>query len=169
MSAVKTVWTHIPEVWMRAVDLDPGAASWYFSVPALERLLKDIIDAWKTRGTAAGLVVEATDRGRTFGDTTPACATVVSEPLAAVVEWTADRGTQGVTAEENGRPSPPHRQDLNPEVDHAPTGESSVPPRDHGAGALVRPFSGGCRRLDANPNARPCAGQCRAAFARLNP
>ena len=39
-----------------------------------------------------------TDRDLTFGDTTSDSPTVVSGTLAAVVEWAAGRGTQGVTA-----------------------------------------------------------------------
>jgi maleylpyruvate isomerase len=86
------------EVWMHAVDLDNGAAFRDIPVPVLERLLKDITGAWHTRGTDAGLLVKVTDRDFTFGDTTSASPTVVSGPMAAVVEWAAGRGNGGVTA-----------------------------------------------------------------------
>ena len=96
--AAETVWMRTREVWMHAVDLDNGAAFRDIPVPVLERLLRDITGAWKTRGTDEGLVVKVTDRDLTFGDTTSASPTVVSGPLASVVQWAAGRGTGGVTA-----------------------------------------------------------------------
>ena len=86
------------EVWIHAVDLDNGATFNDIPAPVLERLLKDITGAWHTRGTDEGLVVKVTGRDLTFGDTTSASPTVVSGPLAAVVEWAAGRGNGGVTA-----------------------------------------------------------------------
>ena len=50
------------EVWTHAVDLDNGATFSDIPAPALERLLKDIIGAWKTRGTDTGLLVRVTGR-----------------------------------------------------------------------------------------------------------
>ena len=96
--ATDTVWMRSREVWMHAVDLANGAAFRDIPVPVLERLLKDITGAWKTRGTDAGLVVKVTDRDLTCGDTASASPTVVSGPLADVVEWAAGRGRGGVTA-----------------------------------------------------------------------
>ena len=86
----------------------------------LERLLKDITGAWKTRGTDAGLVVKVTDRDLTLGDTTSASPTVVSGPLAAVVEWAAGRGNGGVTAAGPGSDRTvrfrPHRSGSEPRL-----------------------------------------------------
>jgi len=96
--ATETVWMRSREVWMHAVDLDNGARFRDIPVPVLDRLLKDITGAWKTRGTDAGLVVRVTDRDLTVGDTAAESATVVSGPLAGVVEWAAGRGKDGVTA-----------------------------------------------------------------------
>ncbi len=79
--ATETVWMRSREVWMHAVDLANGANFQDIPVPVLERLLKDITGAWKTRGTDEGLVVKVTDRDLTFGDTTSASPTVVSGPL----------------------------------------------------------------------------------------
>jgi maleylpyruvate isomerase len=90
------------EVWMHAVDLDNGAAFRDIPVPVLERLLKDITGAWKTRGTDKDLIVKVTDRGLTLGDTAAESPTVVSGPLAVVVAWAAGRGTDGVTAAGSG-------------------------------------------------------------------
>jgi maleylpyruvate isomerase len=86
------------EVWIHAVDLDNGAT--FADIPAavLERLLTDITGAWKARGTDEGLVVKVTDRDLAYGDLASASATVISGPLAAVVEWAAGRGSKGVTA-----------------------------------------------------------------------
>lgn len=96
--AEETIWMRTREVWMHAVDLNNGAT--FTDIPALvlERLLKDITGAWKTRGTDEGLVVRVTDRDFTFGDFSSASPTVVSGSLAAVVEWAAGRGSGGVTA-----------------------------------------------------------------------
>jgi maleylpyruvate isomerase len=100
--ATETVWMRTREVWMHAVDLDNGAVIRDIPVPVLERLLKDITGAWKTRGTDKDLVVKVTDRDFTFGDTTADSPTVVSGPLAAVVEWAAGRGNSGVSAAGSG-------------------------------------------------------------------
>jgi len=96
--ATETVWMRSREVWMHAVDLANGASFADIPAPVLERLLADITGAWHTRGTDKGLVVKVPDRDLTFGDTTSATPTVVSGPLAAVVEWAAGRGNGGVTA-----------------------------------------------------------------------
>jgi maleylpyruvate isomerase len=96
--ATETVWMRTREVWMHAVDLDNGATFTDIPEPVLERLLKDITGAWHTRGTDTGLFVKVTDRDLTFGDPTSASPTMVSGPLAAVVEWAAGRGRGGVTA-----------------------------------------------------------------------
>ncbi|QCB98040.1 maleylpyruvate isomerase family mycothiol-dependent enzyme [Arthrobacter sp. PAMC25564] len=98
--ASETVWMRSREVWMHAVDLDNGARFADIPAPVLERLLKDITGAWKTRRTDTGLVVKVTgqDQELTFGDTTAESPTVVSGPLPAVVEWAAGRGNGGVTA-----------------------------------------------------------------------
>jgi maleylpyruvate isomerase len=97
--ASETVWMRTREVWIHAVDLDNGATFNDIPAPVLERLLKDITGAWKTRGTDEDLMVKVADRDLTFGDTTSASPTVVSGPLAAVVEWAAGRGNGGVTAD----------------------------------------------------------------------
>lgn len=98
--ATETVWMRSREVWMHAVDLDNGANFRDIPVPVLDRLLKDITGAWHTRGTDAGLVVKVTGQpaAMAFGDTGAESPTVVSGPLAAVVEWAAGRGSGGVTA-----------------------------------------------------------------------
>jgi maleylpyruvate isomerase len=96
--AEETVWMRTREVWMHAVDLANGASFADIPAPVLERLLADITGAWHTRGTDKDLVVKVTDRGLTSGDTASETATVVTGPLAAVVEWASGRGNSGVTA-----------------------------------------------------------------------
>lgn len=100
--AEETVWMRTREVWMHAVDLANGATFTDIPEPVLERLLTDITGAWKVRGADTDLVVQVTDTDLTFGDTTSDSPTVVSGTLAAVVEWAAGRGTQGVTATRPG-------------------------------------------------------------------
>ncbi|MFE4196071.1 maleylpyruvate isomerase family mycothiol-dependent enzyme [Paenarthrobacter sp. NPDC056912] len=114
--ASETVWMRTREVWIHAVDLDNGASFHDVPVPVLERLLADITTAWHTRGTDAGLLITVTDtakNGVTFGDTSAADPTIISGPLAAVVEWAAGRGGSGVTATGPGGspeeiPAPPN-------------------------------------------------------------
>jgi maleylpyruvate isomerase len=106
--AEETVWMRTREVWTHAVDLDNGAT--FADIPAtvLERLLKDITGAWKTRGTDTGLHIQVDGRGtgtdQTFGDTTAADPTVITGSLPGVVRWATGRGTHGVTAAHNGAP-----------------------------------------------------------------
>ncbi|MFE4837489.1 maleylpyruvate isomerase family mycothiol-dependent enzyme [Arthrobacter sp. NPDC056691] len=95
--AEETVWMRTREVWMHAVDLDNGATFNDIPAPVLERLLTDITGAWHTRGMDQGLLVKVTGTDLAFGDTRAANPTVISGPLAAVVEWAAGRGS-GVTA-----------------------------------------------------------------------
>jgi len=91
------------------VDLDNGATFADIPAPVLERLLKDITGAWKTRGTDTGLhiTITGTDTGLhititgtdlVFGDTTTEHPTHITGPLPAVVQWATGRGTDGVTA-----------------------------------------------------------------------
>ncbi len=96
--AEETVWMRTREVWVHAVDLDNGATFADIPAPVLARLLKDITGAWKARGTDAGLLIKVSGTDLTFGDTTAENPTVITGPLAAVVEWAAGRGTHGVTA-----------------------------------------------------------------------
>ncbi|MCX8456670.1 maleylpyruvate isomerase family mycothiol-dependent enzyme [Paenarthrobacter ureafaciens] len=96
--ASETAWMRTREVWMHAVDLDNGATFNDIPAPVLERLLKDITSAWRTRGSDTGLLIKVTGTGLTFGDTSAADPTIVAGPLPAVVEWAAGRGSNGVTA-----------------------------------------------------------------------
>ncbi|ABM09880.1 maleylpyruvate isomerase family mycothiol-dependent enzyme [Paenarthrobacter aurescens] len=105
--ASETVWMRTREVWVHAVDLDNGATFNHIPAPVLERLLRDITGAWKTRGTDTGLLIKVTDTTLTFGDTSAADPTIISGPLPAVVEWATGRGTTGVTAGHGAVPDAP--------------------------------------------------------------
>ncbi|MEV7474260.1 maleylpyruvate isomerase family mycothiol-dependent enzyme [Pseudarthrobacter oxydans] len=100
--AEETVWMRTREVWVHAVDLDNGATFKDIPVPVLERLLKDITDAWHARGTDKGLLIKVDGTRLSFGDTTAASPTVVSGSLAAVTQWATGRGTDGTTATRDG-------------------------------------------------------------------
>ncbi len=102
--ASETVWMRTREVWTHAVDLDNGATFADIPAPVLERLLKDITGAWKTRGTDTGLLVKVTDTDLTFGDTAAASPTVITGALPGVVQWATGRGTAGVTATQDSTP-----------------------------------------------------------------
>ncbi|MDR6640184.1 maleylpyruvate isomerase family mycothiol-dependent enzyme [Paenarthrobacter nitroguajacolicus] len=99
--ASETVWMRTREVWMHAVDLDNGATFDDIPTPVLQRLLKDITGAWKTRGTDAGLLVTVNESGQAFGDTSATDPTIITGPLPAVVEWAAGRSRDGT------KPAPP--------------------------------------------------------------
>jgi maleylpyruvate isomerase len=100
--AEEAVWMRTREVWIHAVDLDNGATFADIPAPVLTRLLKDITSAWKSRGTGTGLLMKVRGTDLTLGDASAENPTVVSGPLAAVVEWAAGRGATGVTASKNG-------------------------------------------------------------------
>lgn len=100
--AEETVWMRTREVWVHAVDLDNGATFKDIPAPVLERLLKDITDAWHARGTDKDLVVQVDGTALSFGDTTAASPTIVSGPLAAIAQWATGRGTDGTTAQHDG-------------------------------------------------------------------
>jgi len=102
--ATETVWMRSREVWTHAVDLDNGATFSDIPAPVLERLLKDITGAWKTRGTDTGLLIKVDGTDQTFGDTTAGNPTVITGSLPGVVRWATGRGTHSVTATANGTP-----------------------------------------------------------------
>jgi maleylpyruvate isomerase len=100
----ETAWMRAREVWLHAVDLNNGATFNDIPTPVLERLLRDITGAWKTRGTDTGLIVEVSGQPQamTFGDTGAVHTTVIAGSLPAIAEWAAGRGANGVTAEGPG-------------------------------------------------------------------
>ena len=102
--ASESVWMRTREVWTHAVDMDNGAS--FADIPAtvLERLLRDITGAWKTRGTDTGLLINVTGTDLTLGDTTAETPTLITGTLPGVVQWATGRGTHGVTATHNGTP-----------------------------------------------------------------
>ncbi|MDJ0458944.1 maleylpyruvate isomerase family mycothiol-dependent enzyme [Arthrobacter sp. NQ7] len=101
--AEETVWMRTREVWVHAVDLVNGATFKDIPAPVLERLLKDITDAWHARGTDNDLVVQVDGTALSFGDTTAASSpTIVSGPLAAIAQWATGRGTDGTRAQHDG-------------------------------------------------------------------
>lgn len=100
--AEETVWMRTREVWVHAVDLVNGATFKDIPAPVLERLLKDITDAWHGRGTDKDLVVQVDGTALSFGDTIAASPTIVSGPLAAIAQWATGRGTDGTRAQHDG-------------------------------------------------------------------
>ncbi|CAN7350416.1 maleylpyruvate isomerase family mycothiol-dependent enzyme [Arthrobacter sp. LjRoot78] len=96
--AEETVWMRTREVWVHAVDLDNGASFTDIPAPVLERLLKDITNAWHTRGTDTGLLIRVTGTDLTFGDTSAENPTLITGPLTAITQWATGRGTHEVRA-----------------------------------------------------------------------
>ncbi|MDQ0616780.1 hypothetical protein [Arthrobacter globiformis] len=104
-----------------ASPVEASKSATFTDIPALvlERLLKDITGAWKTRGTDTGLLVKVTGTDMTFGDASAVNPTVITGPLESVVHWAAGRGHSGVTAIEMARqpqtvPFPPPQSGCKP-------------------------------------------------------
>lgn len=95
--ASETVWMRCREIWLHAVDLDNGAA--FIDIPGeiLERVLGDIVSAWKNRGDGKGMLLEVAGVERShLGDVDVMNPEVVSGSLPDMVAWASGRGSFGV-------------------------------------------------------------------------
>jgi maleylpyruvate isomerase len=91
--ASETVWMRTREVWLHAVDLNNGATFADIPTIVVERLLTDITNAWKTRGTDAGLIIDVEENKTRLGDASNPDAVVVSGKLTAITAWASGRAT----------------------------------------------------------------------------
>lgn len=97
--ASETVWMRTREVWVHAVDLAAGGSFTEIPAEVLERILGDIVRAWKERGDGRDLVLRITggERDSVLGDTASVAPEVVAGTLAGLAEWATGRGSAGVT------------------------------------------------------------------------
>ncbi|NLE72900.1 MAG: maleylpyruvate isomerase family mycothiol-dependent enzyme [Actinomycetales bacterium] len=110
--ARETVWMRTREVWVHAVDLDHGASFRQFPPELVDRLLADVVGAWRRRQDAEhlpALRLVPVDR-----PADAARATAGDEPLVLVgraadlAHWATGRGATGVrTADGDPPPAPP--------------------------------------------------------------
>ncbi|MGA7204768.1 MAG: hypothetical protein WBX27_09080 [Specibacter sp.] len=89
----ETVWMPTREGWLHAVDLNNGACFADIPTNVGERLLTDIANAWKTRGTDAGLIIDVGESETRLGDASNPYAVMVSGPLTAITAWASGRAT----------------------------------------------------------------------------
>jgi maleylpyruvate isomerase len=111
--AREIVWMRTREVWVHAVDLDPGTVSfWQFPPDLLDALVADVVAMFARRGQAAGLVIEAVDTGRRWSVAADAAArpdveavTVRGKP-ADLAAWLTGRSGGETVTTTDGRPLP---------------------------------------------------------------
>ncbi|MEV7649472.1 maleylpyruvate isomerase family mycothiol-dependent enzyme [Arthrobacter sp. NPDC089319] len=107
--ASETVWWRTREVWIHAVDLDNGASFGDMPADVLERLLRDIIEAWHHRGDDQDLRLEILASGGVthLGDTAAVDPVVVTGSLADITAWAAGRSARGVSSNRTDVPPAP--------------------------------------------------------------
>ncbi|MGW6172376.1 maleylpyruvate isomerase family mycothiol-dependent enzyme [Arthrobacter sp. NPDC055138] len=107
--ASETVWWRTREVWIHAVDLDNGASFGDMPADLLERLLRDITEAWHHRGDDQDLRLEVLDSGGVthLGDTAAVDPVIVTGSLADITAWAAGRSTRGISSNRTDVPPAP--------------------------------------------------------------
>jgi len=106
-----TVWLRTREVWLHAVDLDSGATFDDFPPAMVDRLLGNVLSAWRGRAESEGLphfIASPTDRGAakvSSADDDPS-AVVLRGTAVDLARWATGRGHLGVSTA-NGAPVPP--------------------------------------------------------------
>ncbi len=108
--ATTTIWLRTREVWLHAVDLNSGASCDDFPPGLIDRLLSNVISAWRGRQAEENipnLVVSPTDRGapKGVGDVNDSSAIVLRGTAVDLTRWATGRGFLGITTA-NGKPVP---------------------------------------------------------------
>lgn len=86
----ETVWMRCREVWLHALDLDAGARMTDIPEAVLERLLNDVVGAWRARDELHGLSIRV-EAGIELGD--PQGHRQVRGELADLVGWATGRNS----------------------------------------------------------------------------
>lgn len=109
--ASETAWMRMREVWIHAVDLNNGASFADIPDTVLERLLKDITGAWRTRGTDQDLrlLVSGAPTLTELGDLDAANPQTITGTLTDLTAWAAGRSARGITSSRHGEPGPAPR------------------------------------------------------------
>lgn len=107
--ASETVWMRSREIWVHAVDLANGASFSDIPTEVLERLLGDIVGAWKARGVGKGLLLKVSGTEHApLGDLDAANPNIVSGSLPTITAWACGRGSAAVTfSNQENRVAPP--------------------------------------------------------------
>ncbi|HXF01568.1 MAG TPA: maleylpyruvate isomerase family mycothiol-dependent enzyme [Arthrobacter sp.] len=107
--ASETVWWRTREVWIHAVDLDNGASFGDMPADVLERLLRDITEAWHHRGDDQDLRLEVLDSGGVthLGDAAAADPVIVTGSLPDITAWAAGRPARGIASNRPDTPQAP--------------------------------------------------------------
>lgn len=112
--ASTTAWLRTREVWLHAVDLNSGATFDDFPPALVDRLLSNVLSAWRGRQAEEGipnLVLAPIDRGapKGVGDVDDPSAIVLRGTAIDLTRWATGRGFLGISTS-SGSPVP-----------HAPT------------------------------------------------
>jgi maleylpyruvate isomerase len=108
--ATTTIWLRTREVWLHAVDLNSGATCDDFPPALIDRLLSNVLSAWRGRASEEGipnLVLSPTDRGapKGIGAVDDPSAIVIRGTAVDLTRWATGRGYLGITTA-NGKPVP---------------------------------------------------------------
>ena len=100
----ETAWMRAREVWVHAVDLGNGGSFRDFPPELVDRIIADVIGAWKRRGESAELVIAPHGaEPLTIGAGGP----IVSGEAADVARWLAGRGARRLAASTDELPGIP--------------------------------------------------------------
>lgn len=108
--ATTTIWLRTREVWLHAVDLNSGATCDDFPPALIDRLLSNVLSAWRGRAAEENIpniVLSPIDRGvpKGIGDADDPAAIVLRGTAVDLARWATGRGVLGIT-EANGKPVP---------------------------------------------------------------
>ena len=100
--ASTTLWRRTREVWLHAVDLNNGASFTHFPAELIDRLVADVVTAWRERQSADDipnfvLVPGDRDIPQAVGDPNAPDAIVLRGAASALASWATGRGRDGVS------------------------------------------------------------------------
>lgn len=108
--ATHTIWLRTREVWLHAVDLNSGASFADFPARLVERLLIDVVSAWRGRvsdDTIPNFVLIPTDRSLrlSVGNSDDTNGVTLRGTAVDLARWATGRSTLGISAD-SGSPVP---------------------------------------------------------------
>lgn len=109
--ASTTLWRRTREVWLHAVDLNNGASFTDFPTELSDRLVADVVTAWRKRQLADDipnfvLVPGDRDTPQAVGDPNAPDAIVLRGAASALASWATGRGSDGVSGSSPGATVP---------------------------------------------------------------
>lgn len=113
--ASSTLWRRTREVWLHAVDLNSGASFTQFPAELIDRIVADVLGAWRQRQSADDtpnfvLVPDDRDAPQAVGDPHAPDAIVLRGAASALARWATGRGGDEVSASspDGTVPAAPH-------------------------------------------------------------